>query len=85
MTAADSIIAKIIDVIVAPLIQGLFILTILIFVWGVFGMIRNADDPTARKDGQSHMLWGVVGMFIMISAYGIVRLISQTVIGTNPF
>ncbi len=83
--SVDVMIGKIIDVIVVPLVQGLFLLTTLIFIWGVFGLIRNGDDPTARKDGQRHMLWGVVGMFIMVSAYGIVRLISNTVIGTDPF
>ncbi len=80
-----SIVTRIIDVIVVPLIEGLFILTTLIFIWGLFQLITHGGDSTARKIGQDHILWGVVGMFIMISAYGIIRLIGNTVGVGDPF
>ena len=83
--AVNSIVSKIVSNIVAPLVYGLFFLTMLIFVWGVFGLISKGDDPTARKEGQRHILWGVIGMLIMVSVYGIIRLIASTVGGTDPF
>lgn len=83
--AVVSITTKILNVIVIPLLEGFFILTALIFIWGVFGLIRSGDDPTARKEGQNHILWGVIGMFIMISAYGIIRVIGNTVGVGDPF
>lgn len=73
------------DAIVIPLIAFLFFLTMLIFVWGIFGLIAHGDDSTARQDGQRHILWGVIGMFIMIAAYGIVRVIGNTVGVGDPF
>lgn len=83
--AVSSVVSKIVANIVAPLVTGLFFLTMLIFVWGLFGLISKGDDPTARKEGQQHMLWGVVGMLIMVSVYGIIRLIGNTVGVENPF
>ena len=64
--------------IVVPILEGFFVFTFLIFVWGVVQMIIHADDPDGRKTGQNHVLWGVIGMTIMISAYGIIRLIAAT-------
>ena len=82
---AASIVTRIINAIVIPLVQGLFVLAGLVFIWGVFKLITHADDSAKRKEGQTHILWGVIGMFIMISAYGIIRLIGSTVGVENPF
>lgn len=78
------LVGRILDAIVIPLVQGLFLLAALIFIWGIFKMIYKGADPTARKEGQNSILWGVIGMAIMVSVYGIVRLIGNTV-GIDPF
>jgi uncharacterized membrane protein YjfL (UPF0719 family) len=76
----DSIINKLADNIINPLITFLFALATLFFIYGVAEyFILNKDDSTARSEGAQHILWGVIGMFIMLSAYGIVRLIMATV------
>jgi hypothetical protein len=81
----NSIVPKIVDNIVTPLLELLFVLTILLFVWGLFGFFQGGDDLQKRKDGQQHILWGVIGMFIMISVYGILRLVASTVGQPSPF
>ncbi len=83
--ALTGIVNKILDVIVIPIIEGLFVFTVLVFIWGVVGLIRNADNADGRKTGQNHVIWGVVGMAIMFSAYGIIRLIGNTVGVGDPF
>ena len=70
---------KIVDNIVMPLIQLLLVATVFIFVWGLFGFFKGGDDAEARKTAQNHILWGVVGIFIMFSVYGIIRLVAATV------
>lgn len=84
-TAIRTFVPKIISAIVSPAIALLFMVAGLVFVWGLFNLIMNAGDPTARKDGQNHVMWGVIGMFIMLSAYGIIRLIGNTVGAGDPF
>ena len=79
----NSIVGRIMSAIVIPILEGLFLFTFLMFVWGVVSLIRKGDEPEERQKGQQHILWGAVGMFIMISAYGIVRLIANTVQGID--
>ena len=79
------ILAKIADNIVNPIIGFLFGLAFLYFAWGVLKMIMGAGDEAKRKEGQDNVLYGVIGMFIMISAYGIVRLIAATIVVPAPF
>lgn len=71
----DSISEKIID----PIILFLFALATLYFLYGVLQLIQNAGNEEARKVGQQHVLWGVVGMFIMLSFWGIMHLICNTI------
>jgi len=62
-----------------PLIALMIAFAVLYFLWGVFQFIRNAESPEERKKGGLHMLYGVVGLFLMVTAYGVVRLIVQTI------
>ena len=61
-----------------PIIYLLFGLALIVFLYGVFEFILKSDDPEERKNGGRHMLWGVVGMAIMLSAYGIINLVLNT-------
>jgi hypothetical protein len=73
------IIAKLADEILNPAIMLMFAIAIVVFLWGLFQFIYHADDPGAREDAKQHILWGVIGMFIMVSAYGIIYLTLNTV------
>lgn len=61
-----------------PIIYLLFGLALIVFLYGVFEFIRNSDDTEERKKGGQHILWGVVGMAIMFSAYGIINFVLNT-------
>jgi hypothetical protein len=66
------------DEIVNPLIFLMFALATLYFLWGVFKFIRDGASSEGRDDGLRHIGWGAVGMFIMISAYGIINLVTSS-------
>lgn len=74
----SSIIGALISNIVQPLIKLMFIVAILVFVWGVVEMIINASNDTKRSEGQKHIMWGLIGLFIMFAVYGILNLIVNT-------
>jgi len=76
--AADDFIGKVTDVIINPLIYLMFGVAFVVFMWGVTEYVLHLDDEDARKKGARHMLWGVIGFAIMVSAYGIVTLIGTT-------
>jgi nitrogen fixation-related uncharacterized protein len=67
--------------VVNPILLLLFAVGLLIFVWGLieflWGMSKGGSDDS-RRNGKNHMLWGIVGMFIMVSAFAIVNVIKNT-------
>lgn len=59
-----------------PLILILFLVAFIYFAWGVIHLIN--EDATKKSEAKNAVLWGLVGMFIMFSTYGIIRLILDT-------
>lgn len=58
----------------------LFSLTTVYFIWGVILYVMGArGDDEKLNQGKRHMVWGIIGMAIMASAWGIVELISAYV------
>ncbi len=69
---------KIIDVFIDPLIMLLFALATMLFFWGLVVFISQTDNTEARQTGIRHMIWGIAGMLIIVTAYGIVMIITST-------
>ena len=65
-------------VIINPLIVFLFALAMVYFMYGLIKYLLNPDNEEVRKGSKQHMLWGIIGMFIMISVFGIMSLIMNT-------
>lgn len=70
-------------VIINPLIILLFALAVVYFVYGLVRYLLSPDNEEIRKSSKSHMLWGIIGMFIMVSVFGIMSLILNTVGESN--
>lgn len=77
--AVLSLVGKISTNILNPIIAILFALAFVYFVWGVAKYIWSPDNEKARTDGQQAMLWGVIGMFIMVSVFGIMRFLISSI------
>jgi hypothetical protein len=80
MTAATNLIDKFTTYIIDPAILLIFSFGFLMFVWGLVQFMMNVQQGNEKSvnDGKQHMLWGIVGMLIMISVYGIIALIDNT-------
>lgn len=76
-----TIIDKVQDAILTPLIALLFALALGYFLFGVLKFIQNQDNETAQEEGKKHMIWGIIGIFLMIAVYGILDIIETTTIG----
>ena len=69
---------NVVTLIINPLIGLLFAVGIAYFVWGAAQFILNADNEEARKKGKQHLLWSVIGLFIMVAVFGILRIVLNT-------
>lgn len=76
---ARGFLAKFNDAILYPLITLMMAVALLVFLWGCFEFIQNADNPAARTKGRKHILWGIVGMVVMASAYAILNIGAGTI------
>lgn len=76
-----------------PLIMVGFVVAIIYFFWGVVEYIRDRDSGHVLesgafgKDGKNssgpdRIVYGLIGLFIMVSVFGILRLI-KSLIGSD--
>jgi uncharacterized membrane protein YidH (DUF202 family) len=77
-SAIEEFVRKLGDNILNPIILLLFALALLYLVWGVVGFIGNAENEEKREVGRQHMIWGVVGMFIMVAVWGIIAILKNS-------
>lgn len=61
-----------------PLILLAFAIATLVSFWGIFQFISSETADERRSDGKKKIFWGLFGMFIMVSAYALIRLILGT-------
>ncbi len=74
----ETLMTKINKVIINPLIVLLFALAMAYFVYGLVKYLLNPENEEVRKSSKSHMIWGIVGLFIMVSVFGIMNFIMNT-------
>ena len=61
--------------IVVPL---LLTLVTIIFLYGVMNYVWHGGDKTKRAEGLKYIIWGLIGMFVMLSVWGLVGILSAT-------
>lgn len=59
-------------------------LALLAFFWGLALYIFQTGDGEKRKKGLSMMIWGIVALFVMLSVFGIINLVQNSLgVGTG--
>jgi zinc transporter ZupT len=74
----DSFIGNVEINIVNPLIGFLFAVALVYFLYGGLEFIMNQANEEKKTSGKSHMLWGVIGIVIMMGVWGILNIIIKT-------
>lgn len=69
---------KLDKLIINPLIGLLFALAVVYFLYGVLQFFFNQENDEKKTTGKSHMLWGVVGITIMLGVWTILNMILNT-------
>lgn len=78
MVAAQSILDMIVATVLNPIAMLLFAWGFFQFIWGLFLFMKDLDKSASKENAQQHMIWGVVGMFVMVAVWGIVNLVANT-------
>lgn len=64
-------------IIVVGIIPLIFALAFLFFLWGVFRFMM-ASDTKAKQESQKLIWWGLIGLFVMVSLWGIIKILNTT-------
>jgi uncharacterized membrane protein YidH (DUF202 family) len=64
----------------------MFALAVVFFLYGMVEFLANQTNEEKKTTGKSHMLWGIVGIFIMLGVWFILGVIINTfnIQGINP-
>lgn len=75
---ARSFLERINEVILYPLIILLLAVALVVFLYGAFEYVTGLNSPERKAKGQTHLLYGILGMVVMVSAYAILRIAAGT-------
>jgi hypothetical protein len=75
---AQGFLGKINDAVLFPLIMLMMAIAFVYFLYGSFQFVVGADEPAARETGRKHMVYGIIGLLVMISAAGILAIAANT-------
>jgi hypothetical protein len=74
INVAVGFLEKLNDIILFPLIALMMAVAVVVFLYGCFEYVIYADNQSARDTGRQHIMWGIVGLLVMVSAYAILRI-----------
>ncbi|OJI08687.1 MAG: hypothetical protein COV08_03300 [Candidatus Vogelbacteria bacterium CG10_big_fil_rev_8_21_14_0_10_49_38] len=67
--------------IINPVIMLLFGLALLYFLWGLVQFLaKNNSAVVDKKELRDKMIYGLIGMTIMASVFGIMHVITNTIV-----
>ncbi len=75
---ASKFVATVNDVFLFPLIGLLLGIAFLVFLYGVAVYVMNANNEQSRSEGRKHIMFGIIGMVVMISAYTLLTIAANT-------
>lgn len=76
--ALDRFILNVNTTIINPLIIFLFALALAYFLFGVMEFLLNPESEESKTKGKQHMLWGVIGLTIMMGVFAILNILMRT-------
>ena len=75
---AYAFVEKFNEVILYPVIILLTGIAFLVFLYGCLIYIMNAENSSAREQGRSHIIYSLIGMFVMLIAFTILQIAANT-------
>ena len=69
------------SIVIRVLIGIVATLVFLYFFWGLADYIRQ--DKATLEEAKKRILWGIVGIFVLVSMWGLVYFLQTAVLGTG--
>lgn len=63
--------------ILRPIVPLLIGLAVVVFIYGVIKTML-AEGGEKKEEGKQFMFWGIIGIFVMVSVWGLVTIVQKT-------
>lgn len=62
-----------------PVIPIIITIAVIYFLWGVGKYIMSSGDTEKQEEARGMMIYGLIGLFVMVSVWGLVNILVSTV------
>ncbi len=76
--AAAGLLHRIEQQVLTPVAEVVLAAGFFLFIWGLVKFLWDIEEGSGQTEGKQHMFWGVMGMLIMVSIWGIIGLMLGT-------
>ena len=73
-----------IEAILKQIIELLFLVATVVFLWGVIQYVIAGGDEKKVVQAKQQIIYGLIGLFVMVALWGIVFAIYRTLFGASP-
>ena len=81
VSATDGLLEKAITYLLNPLYQIAVVVAFLYFLFGVTFLLFQMNNPEKREEARAHLLYGIIGLFIILSVGAILKFFNDIVGG----
>ncbi len=74
----QTIITSFKNAVVNALIPLMMALCVAVFLWGLVRYIWSAGDSAKQADARGWIIYGLIGIFVLVAFWGIIAFISNT-------
>jgi hypothetical protein len=67
---------------IAPLLNAIIPILITVgVIYFIYGIVQYviADDEKAKEAGKNRMLWGLIGLFVIVTFWGLISVLGDTI------
>lgn len=82
---AEQVLQRVIKEVFSPLYELVAAAAFVYFLYGVVMFIVNMNDPDKKNIGKQHMLYGMLGLFIILSVGAILQVFNSIFNGMFVF
>ncbi|KKS14679.1 MAG: hypothetical protein UU71_C0021G0002 [Parcubacteria group bacterium GW2011_GWB1_41_6] len=72
-----SLLSKV-QTIIGALVPLLGTAAFVVFLWGVVKFISAGGNEEKRKESKNLIIYGLIGLFVMVAVWGIIKLVAGT-------
>lgn len=84
ITNFSGLVTRLMDMINST-IPFIIALAVLVFLWGIFQLVLSGDSEEKQKEAKNIIFYGIICLFVMVSVWGLVRILTATFFNNTFF